>query len=83
MTPYQLSLFVNDYSERKKAEQEEKLQFTYLCALWTSRFVWQKNVPTFEKLTKQTEKKQMTDDEMLKQVEFLNQLFGGEIKRVE
>lgn len=75
MTPYQLSLEVEIYNEKKKAEQEEKLILTYLGAYWNRV----KKMPTLKRiLGKEEVKKQMTDEQMLERVKQLNKIFGGE-----
>lgn len=74
MTPYQLSLYIEDYNEKKKVEQDEKLILTYMGAYWNRV----KKMPSIKSiLNKSTHKKQMTDEEMLAEVKKLNQAFGG------
>jgi len=81
MTPFELDLLIENYCERMKYEQEEKITLAYMTALWTVQ--WQsknKPKPLNEILGIEEEKKEMTDEEMLKQVKILNKLFGGEVK---
>lgn len=85
LSPYQLGLIVQDFNERKQEELrlkeieiDEKLRVTYLAALWTSRFVWQKKPPSYEKLMEQNKpKKVMTPEEILEEVKSLNASLGG------
>ena len=48
----------------------------YMQAFLTSRFVWQKRVPEYEKVFKKS-KKDMSDDEMFAVVKKLNAKFEG------
>lgn len=87
MTPYQLNLYIqsnNEINQEKQklmeAESEERLQIAYLTALWTSRWVWQKRVSSYEELmskSKNKSKEIMTPNEMLEEVKKLNASFGG------
>lgn len=75
MTPYQLNLYVNDYSEQKKAESEEKLILTYLGAYWTRV----KRMPNLKKLLGiEPTKKKMTPEEILAEVKKMNASMGGD-----
>lgn len=79
MTPYQLRLHAEVFNEKKKLEDEEKLRLTYLNSLWTSRFVWQKTVKSFDEFMGTTKKKEMTAEEMLNEIKKLNASFGGTV----
>lgn len=69
---------MHEYNKCKNEEREEKLQLTYLASVWTSRFVWQKNIQSYEEITKQKpEKKEMTPEDMLDEIKRLNSSFGG------
>lgn len=77
MTPYQLSLYVQDYNEWTKQEQEDKLVLTYLGAYWQRV----KRLPNLKKILNQSvPPKKMTPEEMLAQVKKLNAALGGEVK---
>ena len=65
------------YSEKQEAEAEDKLAFAYINAAWTVQFLG-KDKPKLDDFIKK-KKKEMTDDEMLKQVRLLNNMLGGEI----
>jgi len=75
MTPYQLYLVMTEYNDKVKEETQVKLRLAYLNAVWTSRFVWAKKIPSFEEVTKT--KNEMTDKQMLNVVKQLNARFKG------
>jgi hypothetical protein len=78
MTPHELNLHIQDFNEKQKIENEEKLTLTWLGAYWTYRA---KKMPSLKSLLgKEIPKKHMTDEEMLAQVKRLNASFGGEVK---
>lgn len=77
LTPFEFSLVVNSYFERKEAEADDKLALAYINAAWTVQFLGN-NKPKLDDFIKKN-KKEMTDDEMLKQVMILNNMLGGEI----
>lgn len=70
---------VEAHNEKVMFEQEQKRQEIYVSALLISQFVWAKGKrPSYEKVFgRRLERKTMTDEEMLKQVEALNAMFGG------
>lgn len=79
MTPYELNLAAEIYAEKKKQEQQNMIIQAYLISRW----VWAKEVPIekiLEDMGATKEKKEMTDEEMLKKVMVLNTMFGGEVK---
>lgn len=87
MTPYELSVAVRGFHERKEREAEEyqiKLKnerdMLYMQAYLISRWVWQKRV-NIEEILKSDKKpsREMTDDELLNQAKALNAMFGGEV----
>ncbi|KQL54509.1 hypothetical protein AN964_14050 [Heyndrickxia shackletonii] len=77
MTPYELSLFIHDYNEKKKQETEDKLTFTWLGAYWqrVNKFPSLKEV-----LTSTKPKKPMNDEQMFERIKQLNIMFGGSVK---
>lgn len=84
ITPFELSMIAKGYSQRKKEDADEYLiklenqrQLMTVQAFQISRWVWQKKVDIDKALNVKEEKKDMTDEEMLKQVKVLNNLFGG------
>lgn len=84
ITPFELSMIAKGYSQRKKEDADEYLiklenqrQLMTVQAFQISRWVWQKKVDIDKALNMKEEKKDMTDEEMLKQVKILNNLFGG------
>lgn len=83
MTPYQHRLMLEDYVVKEKEKEDLKLFEIYLTSLWTSRWIWNKRVPTFKEIMDKLEpKKAMTDEQMLAQVKVLNAMLGGEVKVV-
>lgn len=78
LTPYEFSLVANAYAKRREEEAEEKLTLAYINAAWTIQFLG-KNKPKLDNVLKKNNKKEMTDEEMLKQIKLLNNLLGGEI----
>lgn len=83
MTPYELFLTIDIYSKKEKEKQSSKLREIYIAAVWTSRWVFAKKIPSFESILKESEpRKDMTDEEMLLKVQQLNAVFGGEVKKV-
>lgn len=77
LTPFEFSLMINSYSQRREQEAEEKLTLAYINAAWTVQFLG-KNKPKLDKFIKKN-KKEMTDNEMLNQVKILNNMMGGEV----
>lgn len=80
MTPYETSLFIKDYQEKKKAENNEEISLTYVQALWTAQWFTKHKPPKLEKiLGVKEEQTPMTPEEILKQVKEMNQALGGKI----
>jgi hypothetical protein len=77
MTPYELSLYIEVYSELKEAETQEQLTLVWLGEYYHRT----KRLPTLKdelkKLTRDQNNQGMTDDEMLQVVKRLNAQFGG------
>lgn len=82
MTPYELNLKAEAYFQKQKNKYKEKLSLEYYNAMWTIQWLGKKSQQPkplkkiLDDLYK--EKKIMTDEDMLKQVEILNSIFGGE-----
>lgn len=76
VTPYELSLVAEGYTDRRETEGKESMYQAYLISRW----VWQKKIDIEKILEGKKEKKVMTDEQMLNQVKALNSLFGGEVK---
>lgn len=68
----------NAYTKKANQEFEEKVTLAYMAALWTAQWFSKNKPKKLEQILKQ-KKKQMTDEDMLRQVEILNKLFGGEV----
>ena len=77
LTPFEFSLIINSYSQRREEEAEEKITLAYINAAWTVQFLG-KNKPKLDKIIKK-KKKEMTNEEKLNQVKLLNNLMGGEV----
>lgn len=73
MTPYELSLHIQVYNEKRIQEDKEKIALVHLGE-YLHR---QKKLPSVKQLLGNEKKKQMTDKEMFEQVKKLNALFGG------
>lgn len=75
-TPYEFSIIVEGYAERKQQDYDLAITQAYL----TSRWVWAKKLPDLKKLLgKKEPKKPMTDDQMMQMAMALNKLYGGEV----
>lgn len=72
----ELKIYIEDYKERTKNDQEERLILAYLNAAWQRS----KKMPSINKILgkKEPEKKKMTDQEMFERVKMLHKLFGGD-----
>lgn len=79
LTPYEFTLIVNSYVEKKEEKEDEKLTLAYLNAMWTIQFLGGKNIPKLEDYLNRKTKKEMTDKDMLNQIKLLNNVLGGEI----
>lgn len=74
VTPYDFSIILQGYRERKQIEQADTIAHAWLIeALHRT-----KGLPKLEKLLEKPKKK-MSDDEMMKMCMALNKLFGGEV----
>lgn len=75
-TPYEFSIIVEGYVERKQQECDLAITQAYL----TSRWVWAKKLPELKKiLGKKEPKEDMTDEQMMNMCMALNKLYGGEV----
>lgn len=78
MTPYQLSLYIEEYNEKQKTEAKEKLILTYLNAAW----VRTKRMPNLKRLLNQIDHAQlkpMTAEQILERVKQINAALGGTV----
>ena len=71
ITPFELNTYVHGYGKIKEQEQKQNIYQAYLI----SRFVWQKKINIEKILQIKKEKKIMTDEQMLKQVQILSNIF--------
>ena len=75
-TPYEFSIIVEGYVERKQQDYDLAITQAYMAA----KLVWTKKLPDLKKLLgKKESKKAMTDDQMMKMCMALNKLYGGEV----
>jgi hypothetical protein len=77
MTPYELSLHIQDYNEKRIQEDKDKIALVHLGEYLHRT----KKLPTLKQLLGQDKKKVMTDEEMLEQVKQLNAIFGGVVSK--
>ncbi len=73
ITPLELNTYARGYGKGKEQEQRQNIYQAYLI----SRFVWQKKINIEKILQIKKEKKIVTDEQMFKQVQALNAVFGG------
>jgi len=85
ITPKELSIAVKGYRKRKEYDAEEysikfknEQKMLAIQAYQISRWVWAKKLDINKILKDMEPKKIMTAEDMLKQVQTLNRLFGGE-----
>lgn len=83
MTPRELEMYARAFRERLDREREERQQAIYLAAFLTSRFVWMKRAPPYERVFAGKTRPAMTDEQMLRMAEALNGRFGGTDTRKE
>lgn len=79
MTPYELNVIVETFIEKQEAEAQEKVTLVWLNEYYHR----QKKLPALKKCLEEffgTDKKSMSDDEMLKVVERLNLQFNGNLE---
>lgn len=76
MTPYELNLYILDFNEKRKQENDDKLTLVWLGEYWHRI----KTLPPLKEVLGYKEKpKQMTNEDMLNEVKKLNVAFGGKI----
>lgn len=74
MTPFELNVCVETFTEKLKNEQETEMFYAYLGAYWQRV----ETLKSFnEMIGKETEQKQMTAEEMLTKVMGFNSELGG------
>lgn len=77
MTPLELNICVEVFSEDQKRKAEDNLQLEYMNAYWQRV----ENLKSFnEMINKKVEEKKMTNTEMLANVHKLNALFKGTVE---
>ena len=85
MTPYELNIYAQTYSEKQQEEMKEKITLAYLNSMWTIQWLGKRHQQPkpLKEILKNIgrEKKRMTDEQMFNQVKVLNAVFGGEVKR--
>jgi tRNA splicing ligase len=76
MTPYELILAINVHNEKQKQKSEDEITLAYLNAYWQRV----NKLPSLKKILgneQQPVKKEMTAEEMLKEVMKINKVSGG------
>lgn len=73
MTPHELNLHVESFTERMRHDYKEKLTMSYLTAYWGRS----KKMPELKKLLGEEAPKKQSDKDMLDKVRALNAAFGG------
>lgn len=80
MTPYELSLYIESYTEKKEADLKEQLTLVWLGEYYHRT----KRLPNLQdelrKISGDT-RKEMTTEEMLETVKRLNAQFGGTFEK--
>jgi hypothetical protein len=79
MTPYELRIHIESITEKLQSEQDERISIAWLTAYLhrVDKF------PALQDLLNKTEKKDMTDEEMLETVKILNAAFSGTVQTKE
>lgn len=79
LTPRELTICVNSYSENKKQAQEGNLTLVYLNNAWNPYRC--KTLPSLEKILGNENKKEdeMTAEEMLENIKKMNSVMGGTV----
>lgn len=74
ITLAELNIKAEAYGKRREEEQKESIYQAYLISRW----VWAKKIDIDKILKPKKQNKKMTTDQMLKQAQILNLIFGGE-----
>lgn len=78
MTPREFWVYAQIHNQSMEFEQERRQREIYASALLISNFVWAKgSKPAYEKVFVKNQEEEMTDDQMMKEVEKLNAKLGG------
>lgn len=76
MTPYELTIYVEAFTDKLKFEAKERITQSWM----TAAFYRSKKMPKLEKLLKDMDGKQaQTPEDMLEVVKRLNAKFGGTV----
>lgn len=78
MTPAELNLYVDAYTERRKEEQRLTQANIYSLAALTRAMIWGKHPPSFDRVFLEERRRDMSDEQMYAMVKGLNAMFGGE-----
>lgn len=78
MTPAELNLWADAYTERRKEEQRLTQANIYSMAALTRAMIWAKRPPGFDQVFPEERPEEMSDEQMYAMVKGLNGLFGGE-----
>lgn len=78
MTPAELNLYVDAYTERRREEQRLTQANIYSLAALTRAMIWAKHPPSFDRVFPEERRREMSDEQMYAMVKGLNAMFGGE-----
>lgn len=78
MTPRELNMCIEVFSKNVTSKAEEKLHLEWVNAYWQRVDILK---PFHEMIGKPKEEKEMSDIDMLVNVEQLNALFGGSVEK--
>jgi hypothetical protein len=82
MTPYELNVALEVYADRKHAEMQEQITYVWLGEYYHRLKKLEPIKNILEKMNKD-KNKNMTDEEMLDMVKYLNAQFGGTVESGE
>lgn len=78
MTPAELNLCADAYTERRREEQRLTQANIYSLAALTRAMIWAKHPPSFDRVFPEERRREMSDEQMYAMVKGLNAMFGGE-----
>src|SRR5689334_6431657 len=82
MTPYELNVALEVYADRKHAEMQEQITYVWLGEYYHRLKKLEPIKNILEKMNKE-KNKNMTDEEMLDMVKYLDAQFGGTVESGE
>ncbi|NRF91528.1 hypothetical protein HQN89_10905 [Paenibacillus frigoriresistens] len=79
MTPYELSVYIQEYNKYEVFMQKERISAAYMGAYFERVKNWPKLEDVFKKDKQPEDKKEQSDADMLAEVKRLNAMFGGTV----